>query len=325
MPKVLVTARSFRQTRGEHWLPLQTAGYDIDVPSEDRPLQAAELKPLVAEVEAILVGMDEVTAEVIAAARRLRVIAKFGVGIDNIDVAAATRAGVAVTITPGANKEAVAELALGLMLALLRRLPYHDAQVRRGDWSRQTGSELQGKTVGIIGMGQIGKEVATRLEAFRVNLLAYDLLQDEEFASQHGVHYTSLDSLLTESDVVTLHSSLSPASQNLIGERELGLMKPSACLINTARGGLVDERALARALSESRLSGAALDVFSAEPPRESPLLSLGNKVVLTPHIGANTTEAIVRMGRIAAESIVAVLSGERPPGLVNPETVSRPA
>jgi D-3-phosphoglycerate dehydrogenase len=250
------------------------------------------------------------------------VVSKHGVGVDNVDVPAATRAGVIVTNTPGANQVAVAEMAVALIMALTRKLAYHDTLVKSGGWSRIIGTEIAGKIVGLVGLGRIGKEVVLRLEGFQVKFLAYDVYQDNTFAAEHGVRFVTLDELLAESDIVTLHAVLTADTQSLIGEKELSLMKSSAYLVNTARGGLIDEQALYRALSENRLAGAGLDVFADEPPTNSPLLQLGDKVLLAPHLGAQTTETVLRMGRMAAENIVQVLRGEKPVGLVNPDAYS---
>jgi len=228
-----------------------------------------------------------------------------------------------VTNTPGANQVAVAEMAVALIMALTRKLAYHDTVVKSGGWSHIIGTELAGKTVGLVGLGRIGKEVVLRLEGFQVKFLAYDVYQDNTFAAEHGVQFVTLDELLAESDIVTLHAVLTADTQGFIGEKELARMKPGAFLVNTARGGLVDEQALYRALAENQLAGAGLDVFAEEPPTNSPLLNLGDKVLLAPHLGAQTTETVLRMGRMAAENIVQVLRGERPVGLVNPDAYSK--
>jgi D-3-phosphoglycerate dehydrogenase / 2-oxoglutarate reductase len=318
----LVSARSFRKMQGEHWRVLQEAGYEIVTPEQDQPLKEAEMISIIGDVDAALVGNDAVTERVIAAAPRLKVVSKHGVGVDNVDVPAATRAGVIVTNTPGANQVAVAEMAVALIMALTRKLAYHDTLVKSGGWSRIIGTEIAGKTVGLVGLGRIGKEVVLRLEGFLVKFLAYDVYQDNTFAAEHAVRFVTLDELLAGSDIVTLHAVLTVDTQSLIGEKELALMKPGAYLVNTARGGLIDEQALYRALSENRLAGAGLDVFADEPPKNSPLLQLGDKVLLAPHLGAQTTETVLRMGRMAAENIVQVLRGEKPLGLVNPEAYS---
>lgn len=322
MSKVLVTARSFRKMQGDHWRVLQDAACEVFTPEQDQPLKEAEMISLIGDMDAALVGNDAVTEQVIAAAPHLKVVSKHGVGVDNVDVAAATRAGVIVTNTPGANQVAVAEMTVTLIMALSRKIAYHDNVVKSGGWSRIIGTELAGKTIGIVGLGRIGKEVVLRLKGFQVKFLAYDVYQDDTFAAENGVRFVTLDELLSEADIVTLHAVLTSDTQGFIGERELELMKPSSLLVNTARGGLVDEQALYQALKNNRLAGAGLDVFAEEPPKDSPLLQLGDKVLLTPHLGAQTTETVLRMGQMAAENIVQVLRGERPIGLVNPDVYS---
>jgi D-3-phosphoglycerate dehydrogenase / 2-oxoglutarate reductase len=319
MPKVLVTARSFRRLQGEHWQALREAGYEIATPSVDRPLGEEEMIPLIGEADAVIVGVDAVTERVIAAAPRLKVISKHGVGVDNIDVEAATRAGVVVTNTPGGNQVAVAELTVGLILALARKIPYHDALVKGGGWTRRTGIELAGKTIGFVGFGRIAKDVVVRLGEFSMEFLAYDIYEDRVFAEAHGVRFTTLPELLSRSDIVTLHAALTKGSRYLMGESEIACMKSGAYLINTARGDLVDENALYRALVENRLAGAAIDTLAQEPPKDSPLLQLGEKVILTPHIGAQSEEAILRVGLMAAQNVVQVLCGSRPVATINPQ------
>lgn len=228
-----------------------------------------------------------------------------------------------VTNTPGANQVAVAELTVGLILALARKIPYHDKVVKSGEWNRQMGFELAGKTIGIVGLGRIGKEVVLRLKGFCVSTLAYDVYQDNAFAAEHGVRFTSLDELLGRSDIVTLHAALTAETRFLIGEKELACIKPGAYLVNTARGGLVDQDALYRAVAEHRLAGAAIDAFADEPPKDSPLLQLGDKIICAPHLGAQTTETVLRMGKMAAENVVQALRKERPIGLVNPEAYEK--
>jgi D-3-phosphoglycerate dehydrogenase / 2-oxoglutarate reductase len=319
MPKVLVTARSFRKMEGDHWRVLQDEDCDIVTPDQDQPLKEAEMISLIGDVDAALVGNDVVNEHVIAAAHRLKVVSKHGVGVDNVDVSAATRAGVIVTNTPGANQVAVAEMAVALIMALTRKIGYHDMVVKSGGWNRIIGTELAGKTVGLVGLGRIGKEVVLRLKGFQVKFLAFDVYQDNTFANENHIRFVTMDELLSESDIITLHANLTSETQGLIGEKELKLMKPESLLVNTARGGLVDETALYQALVENRLAGAGLDVFAEEPPKDSPLLQLGDKVILTPHLGAQTSETVLRMGKMAAENIVQVFRGERPVGLVNPD------
>ena len=237
-------------------------------------------------------------------------------GYDRVDVEAATRAGVVVTITPGTNHVAVAELVFGLMLGLSRRIPQMRDALLRGEWTRRPGIELADKTLGIVGLGRIGKALAIRARAFDMKVLAHDVAPDEDFARSHGVACVGLDVLLREADFVSLHAPAIAGGTPLIGEPQLQRMKPGACLVNTARGSLVDEDALCRALTAGRLGGAALDVFATEPPTGNPLLALDN-VLATPHIGG-TREAGIRTALLATENALQVLAGERCPHAVNP-------
>ena len=261
--------------------------------------------------------------EVIAAAPRLRAVSNFGVGYDNIDVAAATRHGVLVCNTPGVLSDAVADLTLGLIVALARRLIDSERSVREGQWMRgaaQLGSDLKGKTLGIIGLGRIGREVARRAQPFGMQVCFHDQSRDagEGFAF---CAYRDLDDLLREADFVTLHINLSDETRKLIGGRELALMKPTAYLINTARGQVIDQAALAEALRSNTIAGAALDVLEREPPAEDdPILDAPN-VLLLPHIGSATRETRRAMLDLAVDNLLAALRGERPPCAVNPEAL----
>jgi D-3-phosphoglycerate dehydrogenase len=322
MMKILVTARSFRKTPGRHKELLEQSGHQIVESTLDRPLKEAEMVELISDVDGAILGLDEVTAKVIAAGKRLKVISRYGVGVDNVDLEAATAAGVVVTNTPGANSIAVAELTLGLMLSLARRIPQHCASAKAGSWSRVTGIELAGKTLGIVGLGQVSKEVIVRAACFAMRILVHTGYPDEKLADAYRVEYVPLDHLLRESDFVSLHCSLTPERVKLIGDEELKAMKPTSYLINTARGELVDEEALYRALREGWIAGAASDVFTQEPPTGNPLLELDNFIV-TPHLGATTYESVLRMGVLASENALKVLRGERPLYVVNPEVYER--
>jgi D-3-phosphoglycerate dehydrogenase len=316
--KILVTARSFRKTPGEHKRLLEEAGCEIVESSQDRPLKEGELLDLISDVDGVILGMDEATAKVISAGKRLRVISRYGVGIDNVDLAAATASGVVVTNTPGANSIAVAELTLGLMLSLARRIPQHYVSAKAGSWSRMTGVELADKTLGIVGLGQISREVIARAACFSMRILVHTGYPDKGLTDAYDAEYVPLDHLLRESDFVSLHCSLTPERIKFIGERELKTMKPTSYLINTARGELVDEVALYRALREGWITGAASDVFAQEPPAGNPLLELDNFIV-SPHTAANTYESVRRMGVLASENALKVLRGERPLHVMNPE------
>jgi len=232
-------------------------------------------------------------------------------------VAAARQRGVAVTVTPGANEHAVADYALAAMLGLLRGVVHNHVTTVAGRWDRRPGTDLTGKTVGIVGLGRIGKLVARRLAGFDVRLLAHDVYQDTAFAAQYGVEYLPLDELLAAADVVTFHVLLTPVTTHLLDARRLALMKPGAVVVNTCRGPVIDERALAQALTAGRLAGAALDVFADEPPGNSPILSAPN-VLLSPHIAGITIESARRMAEMAIAEVARSLQGLPP---LNPVTL----
>ena len=321
--KILVTARSFRQTSGRHKELLEQSGHQLIESPFDRPLQEAEMVELIGDIDGAILGLDYVTAKVIEAGWQLKVLSRYGVGVDRVDLEAATEAGVVVTNTPGANHIAVAELTLGLMLSLARRIPQHDRTVREGSWERVRGSELAGKTLGIVGLGWISRELIRRASAFDMKIVVQTAYPDKEIADRYGLEYVPLEDLLERADYVSLHCSVTPERCDLIGEKELRAMKPSSYLVNTARGELVDEEALLTALQEGWIAGAAMDAFKEEPATASPLVRLDN-FVATPHIGAATFESILRMATLAVENTLQVLRGERPPYVVNPEVYRKP-
>ena len=273
---------------------------------------AAELLIAVADAHALLIrSATKVTAEVLAAAPNLRVIARAGIGLDNVDVPAATDAGVMVVNAPTSNITSVAELAIGLMLTVARNIASASSVLKNGTWakSKYTGFELDGKTVGIVGLGRIGSLVAARLRAFGVELIAYDPFATTEHAAALGVTLVTLDDLLAASDYITIHLPKTPETTGIIGADALTKVKPGVRIINTSRGGLVDEAALAEALADGRVAGAALDVFAVEPCTESPLFAF-DQVVVTPHLGASTEEAQEKAGLSVAHSVVAAFAGD---------------
>jgi D-3-phosphoglycerate dehydrogenase len=256
-------------------------------------LKPVELTRCIDKYDVLVVrSATRVTREIINAGEKLKIIARAGAGLDNIDVNAAEARNIKVLNTPEAPTIAVAELVLGLMLAWVRQLPRADASVKQGKWEKTklVGSELRGKTLGIVGTGRIGRAVGHKAKAFLMNLLVYDIVQNAEFAERTGARYVDLNKLLRESDFITLHVPLTDETRHMIGKQELKLMKPTAVLINTSRGEVVDEAALVEALERGRIAGACLDVYEREPPKDSRLLKLPN-VLLTPHIGASTFEA----------------------------------
>jgi D-3-phosphoglycerate dehydrogenase len=284
----------------------------------------ATLRREAKDADGILVRTAELPASVIEAAPRLKVIGRHGVGYDNIDVAAATKRGVVVAITPRANALSVAEHVLALMFALAKRIVPFDAATRKNEWevrNSYAAVDLSGKTLGILGMGRIGSMVCRRAtQGLDMEVLAYDPLVPRQAMEQVGARVAgSIPEVLEAADVVTVHVPSTPETKGLIGEQALRRMKRTAFLINTARGPLVDEAALAKALREQWIAGAGIDVFDPEPPAaDNPLFGLPN-IILTPHSAALTAECVMRMATHAAQAILDVLEGRRPEGVVNPE------
>ncbi len=313
---------------GQAWLEARA---DVTVVPSDSP--PPRLTEALGSADAVIVRLPgRMTRDMIASAPRLRVIATAGAGFDHIDIASATAAGIAVVNSVGIGPNPVAEHAVGLMLALARRIVVGDARLRREGWTgrdellvRDRGTELSGKTVGIIGFGFIGRRVAEICAgAFSNRVLVYDpLLDDPVFAAAKVERRGSLPELLPEADFVTVHAPLTEDTRHLIGAAELAMMKPTAYLINCARGGLVDPAALTAALEEGRIAGAGIDVFDPEPPeRNHPLFRLEN-IIVTPHLAGLSRETNRRLSMSAAEQVLQVLAGDRPPRLVNPEVWDR--
>ena len=272
------------------------------------PLRPDQLIPLLGDVDGVIAGLDDYTAEVIAAAGpRLKVISRYGVGLDRVDLAAATARGVVVTVTPGANAVAVAELALGLIFALARQIPALDRAVRAGGWPRAHGLELTGKTLGIVGLGAIGRHLAQRGLGVGLAVVGHDPLVDDAAMAAMGVTRLPLPDLLAQSDIVSLHLPLTGSTHHLIDAAALAKMKPGALLVNTARGGLIDEAAALAALGSGRLGGLALDAYEVEPPVGSALFQYDN-VIATPHTGAHTAEATAKMAAMAVDNLLDVLN-----------------
>jgi phosphoglycerate dehydrogenase-like enzyme len=313
--RVLCTPASFGRKDPALKAALEATVGEVVYNPFGRPLKAEELLPLVAKADGYIAGVDEVNASVIRAAPYLKVIAAYGVGIDRIDVEEAISRGIVVTNVPRANSAAVAELTLSMILCLARRLISADAAVKRGEWPLVDGIGIQGKTIGIVGLGAIGREVCRRLAGFGCHLLASDPYVDAA-ACMVGVRLVSLDELLCASDFVSLHLPASAATRGMVDRGFLEGMRHGAFLINTARGDLIDEAALVEALLCGSLQGAALDCLSKEPPeRDNPLLRFP-QVIVTPHTGSHTDEALNRMGWTALRNCLAVLKGENPPHAV---------
>jgi D-3-phosphoglycerate dehydrogenase len=297
---------------------VEALGPDFDIRTVDGTDRAA-LTSALADAEAILVrSATKVDTEAIAAAPHLRVIARAGVGLDNVDIKAATTAGVMVVNAPTSNIISAAELTIGHILSLARHIPAGHASLSQGQWKRSkyTGVELYEKTIGIIGLGRIGALITARMQAFDTKVIAFDPYVTSARAQQLGVQLVSLEELLTTADFVTIHMPKTPETTGMISDDQLALMKSTAYIVNVARGGLIDEDALYRALTTGTIAGAGLDVFVSEPPKDSPLVALDN-VVVTPHLGASTDEAQEKAGISVAKSVRLALSGELVPDAVN--------
>lgn len=296
--------------------PIDQAGIDIlsqvatvDIKIGLTPEQFVQVIP---EYDALMIRSgSRITKEIIEAGHQLKIIGRAGVGVDNVDVPAATRQGIVVVNSPEGNTIAAAEHAIAMMLALSRYIPDANASVKRGEWDRKTfvGAEVYKKTLGVVGLGKIGSHVATAAKAMGMKLLAYDPFISTERAEQLGCRLVEVDILLQEADYITLHIPKTPETTHLINAAALAKMKPNARIVNCARGGIIDEAALGEALRAGKIAGAALDVFEEEPLKESPLKALGKEIILTPHLGASTTEAQVNVAIDVAEQIRDVLLG----------------
>ncbi len=295
---------------------------DVDVKTG---LSKEELVAIIGDYDALAVRSEtKVTAEVLAQAKNLKIIGRAGVGVDNIDVPVATERGILVVNSPEGNTVAAAELTVAMLLALARNIPQADQALRGGEWKRSKymGSEVYAKTLGVIGLGKIGKEVAKRLQSFEMSVIGYDPYLKPEQAEALGIKLVDLDTLYRESDYITVHVPKTKETAGMINAEKIALMKPTVRLINVARGGIIDEAALAEAAKAGRIGGAAIDVFSTEPaPKDNPLLGIPN-VITTPHLGASTEEAQVNVAIDIAEQIVDVLSGKPARAAVNMPSVS---
>jgi D-3-phosphoglycerate dehydrogenase len=303
MKKILVTPRSFGKASREAFEMLEQAGFEAVVNPYGRIMTEEEMVDSIPGMDALIVGVDPVTKAVIDAADKLKVISKYGVGLDNVDVEYAKSKGIAVTITAGANTEAVADFAFTLMLSAARNVLPIDKRCRSLDWGKVTTLGVYGKTVGILGTGAIGKAVARRAKGFDMKLLAYDVYKDEDFAKKTGMVYTDVETILKEADFISIHLPLTDETRGMIGEAELSMMKPTAVIVNTARGGIIGEQALYEALKEKRIWGAGLDVFEKEPPEGNPLLTLDN-IVIGSHCAASNFDAVNNMSLFAAKNAI---------------------
>ncbi|ADK14230.1 MULTISPECIES: phosphoglycerate dehydrogenase [Clostridium] len=303
MGKILITPRSFGKHSKKPFELLKQRGFELVVNPYGRILTQDEMIKEVADVDGIIIGVDPLNAEVLKHAKKLKVISKYGVGTDNIDLNYAKNNNITITITKGANSDAVADYAFALMISVARKIVTIDRGCRKLDWSKVTSIGMYGKTLGLIGLGNIGKGVAKRAKGFDMKVLAYDVYKDMNFASRNNVQYVTIEKILKEADFISIHLPLTKETKYIIGEKELNMMKENAVIVNTARGGLIDENALYDALKNNRIWGAGIDVFEQEPPKNKELLDLNN-IVVGSHCAASTFEAVDNMGIMAANNII---------------------
>lgn len=308
--KILITPKSFKNYRHKAYPLLEGKGYGIIENSFGRTMTGEEITELAREgVVGIIIGVDPLPGTVLEQLRDLKAISKYGVGMDNIDLDRAVKLGIKVKNAVGTNSVSVAELAIALMFAMARKIPRHTAEVKHGGWNRSIGFELTGKKLGLVGCGQIGREVAKRARGLEMEVSVCDpYFRDEGFLAEYHINrIDSIDELLSGSDIVSLHLPALPETKKMINSRTLGLMKSNAILINTSRGELVDEDALYEALVSGMIAGAAQDVFSSEPPgKDEKLLKLDN-FLLTPHLGAFTGEAVEKMALVSTKNLLEML------------------
>jgi D-3-phosphoglycerate dehydrogenase len=315
--RILLTTTSFQDTPGPHHKLLEETGWEIV--TARGPLNEEDTLALVGDIDGYICGDDAITRAVLEKARpRLKVLSKYGIGVDKIDVEAATELGIPVCFTPGVNHTTVAEHAFTLLLALYKNLVQEVDYTRSGEWKRLIGHEIMGKRLGILGLGRIGKEVAIRARAFGLELAGYDIYWPEAFAEEYGIErMETADDLLVSSDIVSLHTNLSEETRDLINLQQLSRMKDGVIIINCARGELVSTDAIAHALKIGKVGGYGTDVLDQEPPpADHPLLKEPNCIV-TPHIGSRTYESVVRQATAAVENLIRVMNDEKPLAQVN--------
>ena len=309
---VLVTATSYGKNDPRLKSELEALVGKVTYNPTGKPLNSAQLAELLPGVDGYIAGLDQIDGAALEKADRLKVITRYGVGVDNVDFNVTRRKGIVVTNTPGANSVSVAELALALMLALARQISEADAAVHRGEWPRLNGVSIEGKIIGILGLGAIGKQLVLRLRGFNCRILAYDPFYEGNFAEENGVEMVPLKDVISQADFLSLHMPLLAETRKMVGPAFLATMKKGSFLVNTARGELIDEDALYAAVEAGHIRGVGLDAFEVEPPDPNNKLLRLPQVICTPHLGAQTDGATSNMGWLALRDCLAVLGGEEP-------------
>ena len=305
--RILTTPRSYGKDMPELFDRLEAAGYEVVRNTTGGILEKEQMKALIADCAGVIVGVDPLDAEVLACAPKLRAIAKYGVGVDNIDLQYCEAHGIRVSRTMGANSEAVADYTVALMLAVARRVPAIDRKCRLKNWGKITTRDVSHATLGLFGLGMVGKLVAKRAQGFGMKVMACDPVWSDEYARENDIERADAETIFRRADFISLHMPLSPETEGFVSKEALSMMKPDAVLINTARGALLDERALLKALQEHRIYGAGVDAFSHEPPEDDAWFELDN-VVLGSHCAASTSGATRNMGVMATDNLLRDLS-----------------
>ncbi len=310
MKKILITPPCFGASDSTPLDLLKDKGYELTFNETDMTLPKEEFKKAIADVDAVILGVEKLDAEVMDSAKNLKAVSRYGVGLDNIDLNYAKEVGIEVRNAAGANASGVADTAFAFMLAVSKKVIELDKRVRDGDWRETVTNEIAGKTLGLIGFGNIGIQMAKRAKGFDMPVIAYDVFQNAELAKKYDVNFVdTISELLTKADIVSLHVPHTLETHHLIGKKELDMMKDTAVVINTARGGIIDESALYETLAAKKLLGAGIDVFEQEPlPNDCPLLGLDN-IVLSPHGAADTEESILKVSIAASKNVIAMIEG----------------
>ena len=308
MKKILITPRSLTKDGDSALELLSRQGFELVFSTPGKLPPTAELIRLLPGCTGWLAGVEPIPADVLEAAADLKIISRNGTGVDNIDLQAARRLGIEIMRAEGANASGVAELTLGVILSLIRSIPFSDARMKRGSWERRKGLELQGRTLGLIGCGKIGQRVSQLALAFGMRVQAYDAFPDQRFAPGPGFRFTTLEEVLAGSDIISFHCPEQPGGRAILDRERLGRLKPGVFLVNTARASLIDETAVLEGLRKGRVAGLALDVYDREPPAATPLLS-DERVIATPHIGGFTTESVSRATLAAVENLMEFFKG----------------
>ncbi|MCT4687344.1 phosphoglycerate dehydrogenase [Vallitalea sp.] len=301
--KILITPRSFGKNNSKPWDMLKEKGYEIITNPYGRIMTEEEMIDCIKDVDGVILGVDPCNRKVLEKATNLKCISRYGVGLDNIDMEYAKERNIPVHRTVGANSNAVADYAFGLMLDITRKISCIDRECRKGNWKKIKTSEMWGKNIGVLGLGAIGKGVAKRASGFNMNVLAYDVFKDESYAKDNNIKYVDLETIYKEADFISLHLPLTKETKDLISYKEFDMMKDSAIVVNTARGGVINEDALCDALLNNKILGAGIDVFEEEPPSNNQFTKLDN-IVIGSHCAASTLEAIDNMSMMATTNLI---------------------